>query len=273
MITKQTMEAVAKLYFKANVSIFSIARRSENLTVGNVAYCIKEMEYKYYPVIISHITDKNSEYTERNKEIGNLYQTGNYSYRNIGKIYGLSGGRIRQIVMKLIRQRYIHPIRNFDVIDEPDLYINIVKEIIIPKINNGETLINLLKEYDISYDILKLWKIDVDEKRRIQEQKAIERQKAIEQHQIEDDLNRKRKLLYEIFHIVTNNSQYGTTESKMINHVSTWYNIPKQTVLELVEEYKVKVVIEDAAKRFEVSCEIMVQWVDKYIELYINKRA
>lgn len=109
MIDKETMESIAKLFFEGNYSPFRIAYFSDNLTIGNVTHCIKEMEYKYYPIIIEKDMTKGTSKNNRNirnEEMGRLYEAG-YSMRSIAKRYNLSHGRTAQIIYKLARQKII----------------------------------------------------------------------------------------------------------------------------------------------------------------------
>jgi hypothetical protein len=132
MITKRTIERVAELYFEYGLSVLRIAIESNNLTIGNVTHCLKEMEYRYHPIIINEKIKYNHQITperlSRNKRIFSLFELG-YNYSDLYRRFGLSPDRIRQIILRGIRGRHIHArteyptaIRNQEkIIDEPNL--------------------------------------------------------------------------------------------------------------------------------------------------------
>jgi transposase len=227
MISKQTIEAVAKLYFKQNVCVWRIARMSENLTIGNVIYCIKEMQHMYYPIIVNTIYESNrSEYSERNKNIANLYQSG-YSFTKIAKIFNLSKARIGDIIHKLMRLRRIHPIRNFSIIHEPNLYIDNMKDLVMKELKNGTSINKISKNEDIPYEKIKEW--------------------VYEKEQYEKEWNEKRKQEQE--KIRKAEEEYNQFFERCKMHAKTAYHQYGYSIIEI-------------SIRMNVSMDLVLKWLE-----------
>jgi hypothetical protein len=167
MITERTMEAIAKLYFEENLTVLRIAQISEHLTVGNVVYCIKEMQHNYHPVIINPIVFPGK--SDRNAKIAKLFESG-LTMTEIARRYTISIDRVKQIIVKAIRYRFIHVNRvviggkitlvrdNIKVIDEPYLSYNRYESTALNQFVNAKlSKTDISEKYNIPYEIVDKW--------------------------------------------------------------------------------------------------------------------